>query len=475
MKNLLRMFDENTATFAAALAKDLRKPKQEAVALEVEGLKNDVRGCINNFEDWAKDHYVEKNTLTMMDDTLLHYDPLGVVLIMGAWNYPLLLSLAPLAGAIAAGNCVIIKPSELAPATAEAISDLIPKYLDPHCFKVVLGGIPETTKLLEQRFDYIFFTGSTTVGKIIREAANKHLTPVTLELGGKSPVYICDSADLDVTAKRLVWAKMINLGQTCIAPDYIICSKATEAKFIAKAKQILKDWYGQDSQKSPNLCRIVNKRNFERLADIIKNTKGTVIGGRMDINDLFIEPTLVTGVDGDDSTMQSELFGPILPFVNVTCVEEAVEFINARDKPLSLYVFTTKKNVSEMIKQRTSSGSMVINDAVIQLSVDTLPFGGVGSSGMGSYHGKYTFKTFSHEKAVLGRDFSRFGEFLGQSRYPPYSDKKIRQLELLTKARKIPDILGYVRYLSCMVAGGAGVVMYKYLAARYNLDVPEWF
>ncbi|XP_023334243.1 aldehyde dehydrogenase family 3 member B2 isoform X2 [Eurytemora carolleeae] len=475
LKNLLRMLDEKSSIFAAALAKDLRKPNQEALCLEVDYLKNDVRGCINNIGDWTQDNYVEKNILTLLDQTLVHYDPLGVVLIMGAWNYPLQLSLAPLAGAISAGNCVIIKPSELAPETAKAIADLIPQYLDPHCFKVVTGGIPETTELLELRFDYIFFTGSSTVGKIVREAANKHLTPVTLELGGKSPVYICDSADVEKTAKRLVWAKLINLGQTCIAPDYVLCSKAMEQKFISKAQELVKEWYGEDPQKSSNLCRIVNRRNFDRLADILKNTKGTVIGGRMDKDDLFIEPTMITGIDAQDSTMQVELFGPIMPFITVKNKEEAVEFINARDKPLSLYVFTNNKDVSALFKEKTSSGSMVINDAIVHLSVDTLPFGGVGPSGMGSYHGKFTFLTFSHQKSVLVRDFSGFGEMLGASRYPPYSDNKIKTLGFLVKNRKIPGFVKWVPYLSCFLAGGAAAVMYKYMANMYNLDMPDWF
>ena len=475
LKNLLRMFDEEAAVFTAALAKDLRKPAQEAYCLEVEHLKNDVRSMINHFEDWTKDNHVEKNILTLMDQTMIHYDPLGVVLIMGAWNFPLLLSLSPLAGAIAAGNCVIIKPSELAPATADAIADLIPKYLDPKCFKVVLGGIPETTELLKQRFDYIFFTGSTTVGKIVREAANKHLTPVTLELGGKCPVYICDSADVEKTVKRLIWAKCVNVGQTCVVPDYVLCSKAMEEKFIARAKHYLLEWYGKDPQKSENLCRIVNKRNFERLANILKNTKGTVLGGRTDIDDLFIEPTLVTNITADDSTMQSELFGPIYPFITVNSKEEAVDFINAREKPLSLYVFTKKDSVTDIFKQKTSSGSLVVNDALLQMSVETLPFGGVGSSGMGRYHGKYTFLTFSHQKSVLIRDFSGIGEMIGGSRYPPYSQKKINRLGHLVKARKTPGFVKWIPYLSCVLVGGALAVLSKYVARKYDCALPEWF
>jgi len=475
--NFLRLLDENASVFASALAKDLHKPEQEALSMELEYVRNDVRGVLNNFEDWVQDHHVEKNIVTMLDQTFLHYDPLGVVLIIGAWNYPLQLTLGPLAGAIAAGNCAVLKPSEISPATAAVISELLPKYLDPAAFKVVGGGIPETTELLKQRFDHIFFTGSAPVGKIVGEAANKHLTPTTLELGGKSPVYICESTDFETTAKRLIWAKMINLGQTCIAPDYVLCTQQVQDKFIAHAKALLLKWYGQDSQKSPDICRIVNRRNFDRLHNIIQTSKGQIIGGRTDADDLFIEPTLVTGITQDDSTMQTELFGPILPFITVNNKEEAIEFIKSRDKPLTIYVFTNDKAVTSAFKSETSSGSMVINDAIVHLTVETLPFGGVGQSGMGSYHGKTTFTTFSHEKSVLVRDFSAFGEFLGRDRYPPYSTSKLNRLNFLLKNRKIPGFLSFqmLKYVTIFVLGASAATLAKFVARKYNIATPSWF
>jgi len=471
LRAVLRMLEENEAVLCEALGKDLKKPKQECITLEIEYLRNDLRGCINNVAGWVADNYVEKNIVTMMDTTLLHYDPLGVVLILGAWNYPLQLSLGPLGGALSAGNCVIIKPSELAPASSSVIANLVPLYLDQECVQVVQGGVPETTELLTERFDYILYTGNARVGKIVREAANKHLTPVTLELGGKSPVYIDTSADMEITAKRLVWAKFINLGQTCIAPDYVLCSKEVERKFVEQARSLIGEWYGNDPQKSPNLCRIVNKRSWDRLHSLLKNTTGKIeVGGEVDSDDLYIAPTILTDVSEDELVMKEEIFGPILPIVTVNTVQEAVEFINKRDKPLSLYVFSSDKATQEAFKTQTSSGSLVMNDAVVHLSVETLPFGGVGPSGMGAYHGKYTFTTFSHQKSVLVRDFAAIGEYLGETRYPPYQDWKIKRMGLLLKNRKIPECLSLIPYLACFILGVGSTFLFKLLVNTFNLS-----
>jgi len=471
LRAVLRMLEENEAVLCEALGKDLRKPKQECITLEIEYLRNDLRGCINNVEKWVADNYVEKNIVTMMDTTLLHYDPLGVVLILGAWNYPLQLSLGPLGGALSAGNCVIIKPSELAPASSSVIASLVPLYLDQECVQVVEGGVPETTELLTERFDYILYTGNARVGKIVREAANKHLTPVTLELGGKSPVYIDNSADMEITAKRLVWAKFINLGQTCIAPDYVLCTKQVETQFVEKARALIGQWYGNDPQKSPNLCRIVNKRSWDRLHSLLKNTAGKIeVGGQVDSDDLYIAPTILTDVSEDELVMKEEIFGPILPIVTVNTALEAIEFINKRDKPLSLYVFSSDKATQEAFKSQTSSGSLVMNDAVVHLSVETLPFGGVGPSGMGAYHGKYTFTTFSHQKSVLVRDFAAIGEYLGETRYPPYQDWKIKRMGLLLKNRKIPECLSLIPYLTCFILGVGSTFLFKLLVNKFNIS-----
>lgn len=384
---------------------------------------------------------------------------------MGAWNYPLMLSLGPLGGAIAAGNCAIIKPSEIANATSNIIATLLPRYLDKDCFKVVEGGVDITKDLLKERFDHIFFTGSGEVGRKVREAANAFLTPVTLELGGKCPVYIDITADLEMAARRLIWTKCINLGQTCIAPDYVLCSQEVQAELIAKIRKILSEWYGINPQDSDDLCRIINERNWQRLDAMLSGSKGqVVIGGERDKKELYIAPTVVTGVTSQDSLMREEIFGPILPILTVGDVEEAINIINNRDKPLSLYVFSTNKAVAEVFKARTSSGSMVINDAVVHLSVETLPFGGVGASGMGHYHGKYTFKCFSHSKSVLSRDFSRFGEYLGETRYPPYAQWKINRLDFLVKNRKMPSFLKIVPYIATYVLGIGTVYIFNLLS-----------
>jgi len=461
---LLSLLEENEKLICEALYKDLRKPRQESITLEINGVKNDIRGCINNINKWVSDNYVEKNIVTLMDETFIHYDPLGVVLIMGAWNYPLMLSLGPIGGAIAAGNCVIVKPSEIAPATSNILATLIPRYMDKDCFKVVEGGVSETIDLLKEKFDYIFFTGSGTVGQKVREAANKHLTPVTLELGGKCPVWVDSTANLDIAAKRILWAKCINLGQTCIAPDYIICSSQVQKVLLEKMKSILFEWYGSNPQKSDNLCRIVNDRNWQRLNNLLQGSKGKIVlGGDLDQSDLYISPTVLTDVTQEDSLMQEEIFGPILPMMSVSNAQDAVNYITSRPKPLSLYVFSNDKKTQKLFQDATSSGSMVMNDAVVHLSVETLPFGGVGESGMGSYHGRYSFLTFSHEKSVLVRDFSKMGEYLGETRYPPYEEWKINRLNFLVKNRKMPSVMKLLSYLLTFFLGAGSVFLLKYL------------
>lgn len=479
LKGLLQMYDENEDRFALAMKQDLRKPRQEAVMLEIEFNRNDVRGCINNIYDWTKDNYVEKNMITALDTTLIHCDPYGVVLILGCWNYPLQLTLGPLGAAIAAGNCVVIKPSEISPATADLISELLPKYLDPECFQVVTGGIPETTALLQQRFDYIFYTGSSVVGKIVREASNKFLTPVTLELGGKSPLYIDDSVDMDTAVNRILWGKMINLGQTCIAPDYVLCNKTVEMKLVEMIRTKLKEWYGEDPAQSKDLARIVSQKHFERLSSLLRSSEGDIaIGGDTLAEENYIAPTVVTNVKPDDTLMQEEIFGPILPIVNVADAYEAIKFINAREKPLSLYVFSSLKRIQNAFKEETSSGSMVMNDVIVHLSVETLPFGGVGASGMGGYHGKYSFLTFSHQKSILVRDFGAIGEFLGKTRYPPYFDWKVKRTGLLLKNRKIDPMkaIGYVPYIACCLLGAVTVLVAKFGAEYFGQRdrLPQW-
>ncbi|KAM3960337.1 aldehyde dehydrogenase, dimeric NADP-preferring-like isoform 2-T2 [Aphomia sociella] len=453
LKSLLRMYEENKQAMIDVLKQDLRRSKTEAILLEYDYLVNDLVNTLHHLDDWMQPEKPSKGMVNILDDVVIYNDPYGVVLVIGAWNYPLQLLLLPVAGAIAAGNAVILKPSEVAVASSKFVVDTLPKYLDSNAVVVVEGGAQETTELLKEKFDYIFYTGSTTVGKIIYEAATKNLTPVTLELGGKSPVYIDNTVDIMVTAKRILWGKCINAGQTCIAPDYILCTKEVQDKFVEAARKVLKEWYGEDTQKSPDLCRIINHRHFGRLQGILDNSKDkVVIGGKYDAKDKFIEPTILANVTGGDKVMEDEIFGPILPIVPVANAYEAIKFINDRDHPLVLYVFSNQSNIQKLFSEQTRSGSINVNDTVMFYAVETLPFGGVGYSGLGAYHGKYTFDTFTHKKSCLVKNFASVGEKLAANRYPPYSESKLNFIATLMRKRHGPS-LKFLPYLLAFALG----------------------
>jgi len=452
LRALYRCYEDNQQAMAAALSEDLRKPYDEAVIAEVEVLKNDISSILRNIDDWVKPEAVSRNVMTSMDRPVVYREPYGVVLVIGPWNYPFQLPLLPCAGAIAAGNAVVIKPSEMAPACSALIAKLIPEYLDESLYRVVEGGVPETTELLKQRFDYIFYTGSPAVGRIVQTAAAKHLTPVTLELGGKSPVYMDDSVDLSTAVQRLMWGKLMNAGQTCIAPDYLLCSKELEAKVVAEAAKAVTEFYGEDPQKSPDLCRIINQRHVDRLAAYIKDGSA-VIGGTVDREDRYVAPTVLTDVAVDSAVMTEEIFGPILPIVNVECVEAAVDFINEREKPLALYVFSNKKPAIDALVHGTSHGGATVNDTIFHFIVADLPFGGVGESGVGAYHGKDSFLTFTHRKSCLHRNYNPIANWVGSKRFPPYTAANVSFLKTLVRDRALPSL----RYLPHAVAFGLGV------------------
>ncbi|XP_031765832.1 aldehyde dehydrogenase, dimeric NADP-preferring isoform X2 [Galleria mellonella] len=456
LKALKRLYEENRQAMVDALRQDLRRSKTEAILLEVDYLINDLSNTIHCLDEWIKPERPSKGFVNLLDDVVIHNDPYGVVLVIGAWNYPLQLLLLPMTGAIAAGNAVIVKPSEVAVACNKFIVETLPKYLDSDAVVVVEGGPQETTELLKEKFDYIFYTGSTSVGKIVYEAATKNLTPVTLELGGKSPVYIDNTVDIVVTAKRILWGKFINVGQTCIAPDYILCTKEVQAKFVEASKKVLKEWYGEDPQKSPDLCRIINLRHFTRLQAILDNSKDKIaVGGKYDAQDKYIEPTILVDVSPTDKAMEDEIFGPILPIVPIENAYEAIKFINEREHPLVLYVFSTQSNIQKLFNDQTRSGSISMNDTVMFYAVETLPFGGVGYSGMGAYHGKATFDTFTHKKSCLVKNFAVIGEKLASNRYPPYSDSKLNFVMALMRKRHTPS-LKFLPYLVAF-AFGAGL------------------
>ncbi|XP_070158709.1 aldehyde dehydrogenase family 3 member A2 isoform X5 [Polyergus mexicanus] len=366
LKQVLRMITETNSDIIAALASDLHRSKFETYALEIDYIIQEIKYTLMHIKEWSATEKPPKGLANFFDSVEIRKDPYGVVLVMGAWNYPLQLSLLPMIGAIAAGNCVILKPSEVAVATAKYLYETIPKYLDTECCHVVLGGIQETTELLNQRFDYIFYTGSSMVGKIVRNAANKYLTPVTLELGGKSPVYIDNTVDMPMAAKRILWGKCINVGQTCIAPDYILCTTEVQNKFVEEVKKILKEWYGENVQESPDLARIITDKHYQRLVSYLNGNGKIAVGGDTNPTERYISPTILVNVKSTDPIMQDEIFGPILPIINVDNAYEAIEFINKRERPLVLYVFSMSKRVQDLIINQISSGAVCVNDTILQ-------------------------------------------------------------------------------------------------------------
>ncbi|XP_060703706.1 aldehyde dehydrogenase family 3 member A2-like isoform X1 [Hemiscyllium ocellatum] len=421
LKALERMLDEKKEEFLVALRKDLHKSTFDVEIFEIAGILNEISLAITKLPEWTAPEYVSKSTMTLMDTVYIHREPLGVVLIIGAWNYPLALIVQPLIGAIAAGNAAVLKPSEVSENTARLLGELLPQYLDKDLYPVINGGVAETTELLKQQFDHILYTGSTNVGRIVMEAAAKHLTPVTLELGGKSPCYIDADCDLDVACRRIAWGRYTNSGQTCIAPDYILCSNNIQDEVVKKIGSAISEFYGADPKKSPDYARIINKRHFKRLMSLLEGVN-VMFGGQSDEEDLYIAPTIATDVDPSSRIMQEEIFGPLLPIVTVNNADEAIHFINKRDKPLALYIFSHNKTLIKRMIAETSSGGVTVNDCLIHYSVDTLPFGGVGKSGTGAYHGKFSFETFSHRRACVLKSLGM--ERMNSVRYAPATDSK---------------------------------------------------
>lgn len=406
-----------------ALKSDLKKPRFESFLSEIDFCLHEIKTVKKKLKKWMKPKRVFSPLPFMPARSLIHYEPFGQVLVIAPWNYPFQLAIVPMIGAIAAGNKVVIKPSEMAPATSSIINNIITNALDAEIAAVVEGAVEETTELLSLPFDYIFYTGNGHVGRIVMAAAAKNLTPVTLELGGKSPA-IVSTSNLDLAAKRIVWGKFFNAGQTCVAPDYVLIRKEDEAKFIESSKKYLKQFYSESVQSSPDYGRIINERHFDRLSALI-NKDDILIGGVVDKSDLYISPTYVKADEGSE-VMKGEIFGPILPIVNIDDFDSAINYVNKHDKPLACYAFLDSGDDKKRVINEISSGGMVVNDTIVHLSNDKLPFGGVGESGMGAYHGEFSFKLFSHHKAVMTRPFFLENDL----RYPPYTKKEsfIRRL-----------------------------------------------
>ena len=425
LRAIERMCEEREAEISEALISDLGRSAFEAWLGDIISTKAEAVFARKHLRKWIKPRRQSLPLAQMPGRAWVQYDPIGVVLVIGPWNYPFFLCMSPVVAAVAAGNAVVIKPSELAPATSALIARLVPQYLDTDAVRVVEGAADVTQDLLSQGFDHALVTGGTEIGRKIMAAAAPTLTPVTLELGGKSPVLVLPDADLDVTARRIAWTKLLNSGQTCIAPDYILADRSIARELTDKIVATIAKF--RADQPDPSL-RIVNERQFDRLVSLLATTSGTIVtGGGSDRAKLSLEPTVIVDPAPDDPVMSDEIFGPILPIITVGSTDEAVAFVNARPKPLALYVFTASQDVGRELVDRMPSGGAVINHIAMHCLVPQLPFGGIGASGMGAYHGQWGFEALSHRRAVLSKPAKPDPGLL----YPPYTDRAMKILRRL--------------------------------------------
>ncbi|KAF4697927.1 Eukaryotic translation initiation factor 5A-1 [Perkinsus olseni] len=422
---LERMIRENGALFKQAMLEDMHVSPLDSDVMQVSLALSDIELFKANLESWMKPETVSSNLLTFPGKSELLSEPLGVVVVYGAWNYNFLLTLQPVIGAIGAGNCVLMKPGDYAVRSTQAMMQLIPRYMDQDCIRVVSGGPELSDAILEHEWQKIFFTGSPNVGRIIYEKAAKFLTPCTLELGGKSPCIVDGTADLTVTARRLVWGALASAGQTCVRPDYVLVHESIGDRLVQMVKSTVKEFYGEDPKESPWFARVINQRNFDRVTGLFDGSEDLmVLGGpkTMDRDTCYVPPTIINFRTDKQrfaaaKVMQMEIFGPVIPVCYYNDVSECVDFIRSRPSPLASYLFSSDPTMKETFKHSIHSGSQAINDTMVQLSVEDLPFGGTGASGFGSYHGKYSFECFSHKKAVLSRP-----TILDvPQRYPPYT------------------------------------------------------
>ena len=425
LKKLKKLLKENEQQLIDAVYSDFKKPPFETFGTEIGIIIGEINYAIQNLSKWIKPKSVPTSLVNFPSKNFILTEPYGTVLIISPWNYPVQLSLLPLVGALAAGNTAFVKPSELTPNTSRTIKTLLDQYFDAEVVTTVLGGVEESNALLELDFNYIFFTGSTRVGKIIMEKAAKKLTPVTLELGGKSPCIIDETADLVISAKRIAWGKFINAGQTCVAPDYLLVQESVKNDLLDHLKIAVKELYGDKPVDSPDFTRIINESHFNRLTDLLDN--GTLVtGGKIDADSLYISPTVLTDISWEDPIMQDEIFGPILPVLSYTTLDEAISQIRKTTRPLALYLFTDSSSAEKKILESVSFGGGAINDTIAQLGNHHLSFGGVGASGFGSYHGKASFDSFSHQKSIMKKNFLLDIPI----RYAPY-DGKIKWLKTI--------------------------------------------
>ncbi len=428
LKKLKNAILKNEDAISEALYKDLHKSKTEAYATEIGLTLSELSLHIKKLRKWARPQRVHTSIVNFKSKSFIYREPFGNVLIIAPWNYPFLLLIQPLVSAVAAGNTVILKTSPYVPNTAAAMEKMIKETFEEEYIAIFNGNREVNQALLDKPFDYIFFTGSPNLGHIVMQKAAKHLTPVTLELGGKSPAIVNKDANIEVSARRLAWGKFINAGQTCVAPDYLFVHKDIKEKFLQRVIFYIEKFYGKNPQESPEYPRIVNERNVERLQYLISSGK-IFYGGKIDKSDRYIQPTILTEISDESAVMQEEIFGPVLPVMEFSDIEEVVNYVNSHPKPLAFYYFGENKKLQKYILKHTSSGGACINDTLMHLASHSLPFGGVGNSGMGRYHGKFGFDTFSNLRAVLNK--STFIDV--PVRYLPFKKSTLKILKMLMK------------------------------------------
>ncbi|XP_054826054.1 aldehyde dehydrogenase family 3 member B1-like [Eublepharis macularius] len=433
LEALGRFLEENRCEILQAVNADMRTPAFEAQMPEISLARSELNNALNNLRCWMKDECVGKNLATKLDSAFIRKDPYGVVLIIAPYNYPFHVSLISLVGAIAAGNCVIVKPSNLCRCSEKLMAEVLPTYLDPETFAVVTGGPEPTARLLENKFDFIFFTGSTNVGKIVMTAATKHLTPLALELGGKNPCYVDDCCNFQNAANRIVSTKFFNCGQTCLVADYVICTADTQDRLIPCLCQAIHCFYGPNPQESPDFARMINDEHFQRVRALLDCGR-VVIGGETDEHDRYIAPTVLADVKEWEPVMQQEIFGPILPIFTVASLDEAIQYINCRGRPLAVYAFSCHRQVVNRVLDCTNSGNFCGNDGMMHASLVSLPYGGLGLSGFGKYHGKFSFDLFTNQRGCLIRHMGL--EAINLIRYPPYTEWKLRMMMAATEVRR---------------------------------------
>ncbi|XP_063310739.1 aldehyde dehydrogenase family 3 member B1-like [Pelobates fuscus] len=426
LKAILQMLEIHEEDFVDALDKDMHRPRFETVLSEIITVKNEALYAMKNLEKWMSPEPVQKNMVSLLDNCFVQKEPVGLVLIVGGWSFPIELSLIPMIGAVAAGNCVVLKPSETNSHTANLLRMLLPQYMDTCCYHVISEEHGDLMEVLENTFDHVFYIGDRTIGKQVMQAAAKYLTPVTMVLGGKNPCYVDKSCDIITAARRIAWARYINSGQNSLAPEYVLCHPDIKNRLINELCYWVQDFYGKNPRESPHYGRMASTEHYRRVKDLLSSGQ-VAFGGQTDDGERYIAPTVLTDVQESDAIMEQEILGPILPIFTAQTLEEAISFINKKGRPLTIYVHSGNPEVISQIMYCTSSGSFCSNDNMIQNLYTSLPCGGIGNSGVGIYKGKYSFDTFSHSRAYVLRN--NIVECVTYLRYPPYAEKTLRLMK----------------------------------------------